>query len=88
MLKVVFTNGFEKDLKRAAKRGLPMDALSNVIDLLTAEEPLPERFCDHQLKGEYAGYRECHIKPDWLLIYDIENGVLTFSRTGSHADLF
>ncbi len=72
------------------KRGLDMSELETVIDTLLAEKPLDEKYRDHDLHGQYEGYRECHIQPDWLLIYIIDKGqaVLVATRTGSHSDLF
>ena len=89
-LKLVPTTQFKKDYKRVKKRGLDMSELQSVLDKLCAEEPLEERYRDHALVGRYVGFRECHIRPDWLLIYavDKEQLILTASRTGSHADLF
>lgn len=87
---VVVTRQFRKDYKLAIKRGYAQEKLEHVIELLRHGEPLPERYRDHALVGNYAGFRECHIQPDWLLIYTIDNGalILTLSRTGSHSDLF
>ena len=89
-LKLVATSQFKKDLKRAKKRGLDMSELEAVLDKLCAEEPLEERHRDHALTGNYLGFRECHVRPDWLLIYAIDKGqlILTASRTGTHSDLF
>ncbi len=89
-LKLVPTTQFKKDYKRAKKRGLDMSELQSVLDKLCAEEPLEKRYRDHALMGSYAGFRECHIRPNWLLMYavDKEQLILTASRTGSHADLF
>ena len=72
------------------KRGCSPDLFREVLDLLVHEEPLPPRYHDHALIGNYRGYRECHIQPDWLLIYKIESGklLLTLARTGTHSDLF
>ncbi len=72
------------------KRGLDMSELETVIDMLLAEKALDEKYRDHDLHGLYEGYRECHIQPDWLLIYIIDKGqaVLVATRTGSHSDLF
>ncbi|MDD7434087.1 MAG: type II toxin-antitoxin system YafQ family toxin [Peptoniphilaceae bacterium] len=90
MLKVVLSNRFRKDLKLAERRGLDLRLLNDVVDLLAQEKTLPERHKDHALTGKYAAFRECHIKPDWLLIYRVEEEVLELMlfRTGSHADLF
>ena len=89
-LKLVPTSQFKKDYKKAKKRGLNMDELQAVLDKLCAEEPLEERHRDPALAGDYIGFRECHIRPDWLLIYAIDQGklILTATRTGTHSDLF
>ena len=89
-LNVVWTNRFKKDYKLAMKRGLATEELDRAIRLLAREGKLPERYLDHPLGGDWKGFRECHIQPDWLLIYAIENNilVLTLSRTGTHSDLF
>ena len=83
------TSQFKKDYKLAIKRGLRISLLDDVITLLSKGEDLPEKYRDHALIGNWLGHRECHILPDWLLIYRIENDVLvlTLSRTGSHSDL-
>lgn len=90
MLDVVASNRFRKDLKLAIRRGYPMDQLEAVVDKLAAREPLDERYRDHLLTGSFAGFRECHIAPDWLLVYQVrENELILFlSRTGTHSDLF
>ncbi len=84
------TKRYLRDLKLARKRGLDESLLNEIIAKLLEGEPLPEKNRDHQLHGDYEGYRECHIMPDWLLIYakntDIE--IILLSRTGSHSDLF
>ena len=84
------TNRFKKDLKAAIKRGYSIDLLNNIVDALAKGESLPEKNKDHDLSGNWSNYRECHIAPDWLLIYKIENDilVLTLVRTGTHSDLF
>ena len=83
------TSQFKTDYKPAMKRGLKISLLDEVIALLSKGEELPEKYRDHALIGNWLGHRECHILPDWLLIYRIENDVLvlTLSRTGSHSDL-
>ncbi len=90
MLKLHPTSKFKKDLKRIKKRGYDINKLNEVITMLLAEEELPKTYLDHPLSGNYIGFRECHISPDWLLIYAIDNDklVLTASRTGTHTDLF
>lgn len=89
-LELVLSSRFKKDAKLAKKRGLDMSELRAVLVKLCAEEPLEERHRDHALTGNYVGFRECHIRPDWLLIYAIDQGklMLTASRTGTHSDLF
>lgn len=84
------TTRFKKDYKLAIKRGLKIELLENVVESLAMGIPLPENNKDHALFGNWNGHRECHIQPDWLLIYKIENDVLvlTLSRTGTHSDLF
>lgn len=84
------TTKFQKDLKRIQKRGYDLDLLKEIIKKLASGEELPEKNRDHALSGNYAGCRECHIAPDWLLVYEIDNDVLILylTRTGSHSDLF
>ncbi len=90
MLKLVTTSQFRKDLKRIIKRGLDISTLNKVLLTLQKEEPLPNKYRDHALLGNYTGFRECHIQSDWLLIYAVDKDklILTASRTGSHSDLF
>ena len=90
MYKVKFTSTFKKSYKLIKKRGLDIRLLDNVIDMLRQGQTLDIKYRDHALTGNYEGYRECHIKQDWLLIYYIENDILTLtlSDTGSHSDLF
>ena len=88
MLKAAFTNQFERDLKRVHKRGKNKESLKNVMDLLISQKPLPKKQRDHKLIGNYKNRRECHLDPDWLLIYKIEGNEIFFERTGSHSDLF
>lgn len=89
-LDIIWTTQFKKDYKLAMKRNLDIGLLDNVIRILSRGEELPEKNKDHALTGNFVGFRECHIKPDWLLIYKIDSGVLvlTLARTGSHIDLF
>jgi len=84
------TTRFQKDLKRAEKRGYDLNLLTTVIRKLAAGETLDERYKDHPLKGRYTGCRECHITPDWLLIYEkIDIALILYlTRTGTHSDLF
>lgn len=90
MLTIKYQAAFKKDYKRIVKRGYDMRLLEKVIELLANQKPLPEKNRDHQLSGNYAGCRECHITPDWLLIYEVadEELILYLTRTGSHSDLF
>ena len=87
---VKITTQFKKDYKLAMKRGLKIALLEDVVTALAMGESLPEKSKDHALTGNWAGYRECHIQPDWLLIYRIEDDVLvlTLTHTGTHSDLF
>jgi len=84
------TTKFRKDLKKMLKRGADRTKLSVVVKMLAQGKPLPPQCRDHALTGDMAGTRDCHITPDWLLLYRIENDVLvlTLTRTGTHADLF
>ena len=88
MLSIYYTRRFRKDYKLLKKRHYDIDKLNRVITQLTEEMPLEQKYKDHNLKGIYRGFRECHIEPDWLLIYKIEIGNLILTRTGSHSDLF
>lgn len=90
MYKLKFTKAYKKSYKRIVKRGLDISLLEDVIDMLRQGIKLDLVYNDHILKGELAGFHECHIKPDWLLIYLIEDDILTLTLvdTGSHADLF
>lgn len=90
MYEVKFTNAFKKSYKLMKKRGQDLSLLDNVVDTLRQGKKLEDKHHDHALTGTYQGFRECHIKPDWLLIYLIENDILTLTLvdTGSHSDLF
>ena len=88
MLKLSTTSRFEKDLKLCKKRNYDINLLIQVVDTLRIPETLPPKNKDHDLKGSYSGSRECHITPDWLLIYRIKNDELMLDRTGTHSDLF
>lgn len=87
---IVWTTQFKKDYKLALKRHLDIELLDNIIRSLSHGETLPEKNKDHALAGDWAQHRECHIQPDWLLVYRIEDDVLvlTLARTGTHSDLF
>lgn len=90
MYQVKFTTAYKKSYKRMKRRGLDLSALDTVVDLLRQGKQLDEKYRDHALSGNYLGFRECHIKPDWLLIYLIENDILTLTLvdTGTHSDIF
>ena len=90
MLKIVRSNRFMKDLKLALKRGYDLNELSKVVNLLANRKTLPIKYKDHALSGDYLNFRECHIKPDWILIYHIDDEELELFllRTGTHSDLF
>lgn len=88
MLDIRYSTCFKKDFKTCVKRHYKLELLQQVIDILRIPDTLPPKNTDHSLSGNYAGYRECHITPDWLLIYRIDGNELLLYRTGSHADLF
>lgn len=79
---------FRRDVKRLGKQGADLSKLESVIRILVAQSPLDERLRDHALTGNWHGYRDCHIQPDWLLLYRVVDDELQLARTGSHADLF
>ena len=90
MYEVKFTSQFKKDLKLAKKQRKSLDKLFEVIDILSNGNPLDAKYHDHELTGKYKGTRECHIEPDWLLIYELRGDVLVLMlyRLGSHSELF
>lgn len=90
MFKVVPSNQFKRDLKTAKRRGLNIESLRSVVNILASGKSLDKKYRDHALVGNWAGFRECHIAPDWLLIYKIENAELSLFlfRTGTHSDIF
>ena len=88
MLDVRYSTKFKRDFKVCAKRGYNLKRLQNVIDILRVPASLPPKNRDHNLTGNYAGYRECHVEPDWLLIYLQTETELLLYRTGTHSDLF
>ena len=87
---LVLTGKFKKGLKLAKKRGLDIKLLEDIVDKLQNGIPLEDKHRDHELKGKFKGFRECHIQPDWLLMYLIEDDVLvlTLGDTGTHSDMF
>ncbi len=90
MYRLEFTNQYLKDLKLARKRNFDEDKLNKLIGLIISEEEIPVRFKNHILKGNFKGFYECHITPDWLLIYSKQETIklITLIRTGTHSDLF
>lgn len=91
MLEIRYRRQFKKDYKRALKQpGHTPEKFQEVLDFLVNEKKLPAKYQDHDLSGDYIGFRECHIQPDWLLIYKVERDILTLTltRTGSHSELF
>ncbi|MBY0427618.1 MAG: type II toxin-antitoxin system YafQ family toxin [Alphaproteobacteria bacterium] len=87
-LSIKQTRSFDRDLDRMENRGEELPRLFHVIEILTSGKRLEARYKDHKLTGNWVGRRECHVKPDWLLIYRIEKNTLILERTGSHSDLF
>lgn len=87
---LILTSRFKKDLKQCVKRNFDISKLNTVVEILLAGEKLPEKYQDHSLSGNWNGHRECHVQPDWLLVYYMADDVLTLTltRTGTHADLF
>ncbi|KVE38577.1 type II toxin-antitoxin system YafQ family toxin [Burkholderia sp. TSV86] len=88
MLEPRLSNAFKRDVKRAQKRGKDTTKLRRLMQLLLDQQPLPPTYRDHPLKGAWAGYRDAHVEPDWLLLYRVEPRAIYFVRTGTHADLF
>ena len=90
MYQVKFTSAYKKAYRRMKKRGADLKILDEVVERLRLGQQLDERYHDHELRGKQKGFRECHIKPDWLLVYLIENDilVLTLVDTGTHAEIF
>ena len=88
MLQLSYTKQFQKDFKKVQKRGKEIDKIKSVIKILVSKRKLATRFKDHKLVGNYQERRECHIEPDWLLIYKLTSQEIIFERTGSHSDLF
>ena len=90
MLTIRYSARFRKDYKAIKKRGYDTRLLETVLDMLCAKQPLPPKYRDHELAGNYKGHRECHITPDWLLIYKVKDNelLLELTRTGTHSDLF
>jgi len=87
-MNVAQTKQFKKDVRRMRKRGKDLEKVKAVIELLVAGEPLPPKNRDHKLGGNWIGRRDCHIEPDWILIYKLSEDELLLERTGTHSDLF
>lgn len=88
MLTPVRSSQFRRDVKKAGKRGKDLTKLKTLLMLLIEQQPLPDKYGDHALKGDWNSYRDAHIEPDWLLIYRVVDDELRLARTGSHSDLF
>ena len=88
MRRIRFANKCKKELRLAQKRGRDLDKFHEVMDLLVREVELPTKYKDHKLQGSFEGCRDCHLEPDWILIYRILKGEVVFERTGTHSDLF
>jgi mRNA interferase YafQ len=88
MLNPVRSSQFKKDLKKAKRQGKDLNLLQSVVITLANEEPLEKHFRDHELTGNWRSYSECHVKPDWLLIYKVDGENLKLARLGSHSELF
>jgi len=87
-LKIYYTNQFKRDYKRARKQHKDLNKLKTVIDKLVTKEPLDVKYKDHPLTGNWKGFRDCHLEPDWLLIYKSSSDTLILERNGSHSALF
>lgn len=87
-MKITQTHQFKKDIKRQQKRGKNLQKIKEVIGLLLANKPLPAKNRDHALAGDWRGWRDCHVEPDWILIYKPLTKELLLGRTGTHSDLF
>ena len=88
MLEIVYSSQLKKDLKKAKKQGKNLALLQEILLKLAKDKTLEPKYCDHELTGNWKGYRECHINPDWLLIYRVVGKELRLARVGSHSELF
>jgi mRNA interferase YafQ len=88
MRSISHSSAFRKDYRRLKKRGYDLRRLQTLVEMLAGGKVLDDRFRDHPLRGNYEGWRECHIAPDWLLIYHLADDELSLARTGTHSDLF
>ena len=87
-MKIVYSSQFKKDYKKVKKQNKDIGKLSLVTEKLAAEERLDAKYRDHPLTGNWKGFRDCHLEPDWILIYQASEDTLTLARTGSHSELF
>lgn len=88
MKEIISSNRFKRDVKRMQKRGADLNKLQGILQMLVADQPLPARCRPHKLSVDFMGFWECHIEPDWLLIYDVSDDFIELAATGTHADLF
>ena len=88
MLEPIRASQFRRDLCKAQRQGKDLELLKTIIQTLAEERPLEDRYRDHELTGTWRGYRECHVNPDWLLIYKVDGNELKLARIGSHSELF
>jgi mRNA interferase YafQ len=88
MKQIIQSGRFKRDFKRILKRGYEPKKIQAVLELLMQDQPLPARCRPHKLVGDYVGLWECHIEPDWLLVYDLSDDIIVLTATGTHADLF
>ncbi|MDO9567648.1 MAG: type II toxin-antitoxin system YafQ family toxin [Candidatus Desulfaltia sp.] len=86
--KLIWTKRFSKDINRVKRRNQNLESLQKVIEILQSGDTLPQEYKPHSLKGKYSGYVECHIEPDWLLIWKADSKTVYLTRTGTHSDLF
>lgn len=87
-LAIVYSKQFKKDIKKIQKQNKSLQLILSIVDILVNHQPLPKKYKNHKLIGNYSGYQELHIQPDWLLIYKITHDTLYIARTGSHSELF
>jgi len=88
MRRIEYSTQFQRDVKRCQKRGKDLPKLKAMLEMIIADDELPVRYRDHPLKGEWKGYRDAHVEPDWVLIYFADASMVRFERTGTHSDLF
>ncbi len=88
MREIQYSSKFKRDFKLAKKQNKDLNKLRVIVDLIVNDQPIPEKYADHQLKGEWSIFRELHIEPDWLLIYRLFDNIVRFERIGSHSELF